>query len=108
MVKRTVQLCPKCHCPLRFRKWSGRYPKGYIWQEALADCESGCGKFGLRYFDGKPHSRIYQVKKPAEKTCRGSYRLLPEHFKAICERYGSVQVALDKLGQVCMTEQLKT
>jgi len=106
-MKKTSQPCPKCHNPMSFRRWSNRYPKGYIWQEALADCPSGCGKFGLRYFDGKPHSEVYQVKKPAEKTARGSYRLRQDYNDAICEVYGSVQAALDKLGQVCMTEQYK-
>lgn len=106
MIKQT-QPCPKCHKPLIFCRWSDRYPKGYIWQEALAECLSGCGKFGLRYFNGKPHSNVYQVRKPAEKTAHGSYRLLPEYESAICEVYGSVQAALDKLGQVCMTQQSK-
>lgn len=107
VMNKTIQACPKCNNKLVFSRWSNRYPNGYIWQEALAVCPSGCGKFGLRYFDGKPNSLVYQVKKPAEKLARGSYRLLPEHFAAICEVYGSVQRALDNLGQVCMTEQYK-
>ncbi len=106
-MEKTVQTCPRCSQPLNFREWSGRYEKGYIWQEALADCPQGCGKFGLRYFGGKPHSEVYQVSKPAEKTVSGSYRLKPEHKDAICAVYGSVQSALDSLGQVCITEQSK-
>jgi hypothetical protein len=106
-MKKTSQLCPKCQTPLSFRKWSERYPKGFIWQEALADCLSGCGKFGLRYFDGKPHSEPYQVRVVAEKTEQGSYRISKKHKAAICAIYGSVQEAIDYLGLLCMTEQSK-
>lgn len=107
-MEKTVQTCPRCSQPLSFREWSNRYEKGYIWQEALADCQYGCGKFGLRYFDGKPHSEVYQVKGPAQKTAHGSYRLNPEYKDAICAMYGSVQSALDSLGQVCITQQSKS
>lgn len=95
-MKKTIQICPKCKAPLKFRDWSKRYERTSPWQEALADCQNGCGKYGLRYFEGKPTCEPYQVKPAAKKTIRGSYKLQPNRVAAIVALYGSVQNYLDK------------
>lgn len=108
MTNKAVQACPHCSTPLEFRQWSERYPKGLRWREALAKCPNGCGKFGVRYFDGRPTCKPYQVKKPARKTSRGSWRLQPDRAAAITALYGSVQEFLDNSPLVCMSLQYKT
>lgn len=102
------QFCPHCGSALLFRQWSNRYPKGSRWREALAKCPKGCGKFGIRYFDGRPTSEPYQVKKPAQKTERGSWRLSPERVAAIVAIHGSIQEFLDRSPLVCMSLQDKS
>mgnify|MGYP001491093346 CR=1 FL=1 len=106
-MRKTTQLCPKCHKPLIFRDWSKRYPKGSRYREALADCHYGCGKFGLRFFDGVPTCEPYQVKPPAKKTETGSYKLTKERKAAICALYGSPQRLLDTIPLVGITVQYK-
>lgn len=105
---KTLQPCPLCESPLKFRRWGNRFPKGYIWREALADCERGCGKFGIRYFDGKPTCEPYQVKPAARKTSRGSWKLPPDRVAAIVALYGSVQKYLDNGVLVGMPLQSKS
>lgn len=95
-------ICPKCQCPLKFRRWSNRLP---VRSEALAVC-SGCGElWQLRYFEGKPTSEPYQVKTKAEKTQRGSWRSTPEREAAIVSMYGSLQNFIDTAPLVCMSLQ---
>jgi len=93
--------CPKCNTPLVFRRWSKRDG------EALADCVPCSEKWQVRLFSGSPTCEPYQVKRPAAKTERGSWRLPPERAAAICAVYGSVQKFLDTQPLVCMSLQHK-
>lgn len=95
-------VCGICAAPLKFRRWSKRQG------EALADCPRGCGKWQIRYFDGKPSSEPYQVKPKAQKLKRGSWRLSEGRAAAIAAVYGSVQAFLDDAPLVCMSLQLNT
>ena len=98
------QYCPKCETPLVFRHWSGRLPAK---SEALAECPGGCGKFGVRYFQGAPTSEPYQKRKK-EKQERGSYRINKSRKSAIVAVWGSIQNYLDhSVIQVGMTQQYK-
>ena len=107
-MNKSPQYCPKCSHPLSFRKWSNRYPVRSRWREALADCNNGCGKFGLRYFDGKPTCDPYQIRTAAKKTRRGSWKLEPDREKAIIEIWGTVQAYLDNGNLLRHTEQYKS
>lgn len=100
--------CPKCRQPLTFRGWSNRYPRGYERREALAHCPTGCGKYAIRYFKGIPASEPYQVKPPAKKTARGSYKTTPQRKAAIEAIFGSIQEFIDKGILVGMPLQSKT
>lgn len=109
MAQKETIPCPKCDQPLKFRAWSNRYGKLAPWREALADCETkGCGKWAVRYFNGRRTCDPYQVKPPAQKTKRGSWRLSPDQEAAIITLHGSVQSALDYLGKVCMSQQVNS
>lgn len=108
MAEKKIIPCPKCSEPLSFREWSRRYSKVSRWREALAICKNGCGKFGVRFFDGNATCLPYQVKGPAQKTERGSWRLAPERVAAIVALHGSVQQFLDSSPLVCMSLQDKS
>jgi len=86
-----VMACPKCNNPLKFLRWSNRKPAK---SEALAECSNGCGKWQIRYWNGKQTSDPYQVAK-TEKPCRGSYRIKKARAAAIVAIWGSVQNFLD-------------
>jgi hypothetical protein len=64
-------------------------------------------KWQARFWKGQPTCDPYQVKHPAKKTERGSWRLPPERVAAMCAMYGSVQEYLDKSVLVCMSLQYK-
>lgn len=97
--------CPKCDTPLVFRSWSHRRPAK---SEALAECPGCGGKWQIRYWQGRPTSEPYQVRKP-EKPCRGSYRISAQRQAAIIAVWGSVQNYLDhSVVQIGMTQQFKT
>lgn len=101
----TKPVCPKCKGLLIFRRWSERKPAK---SEALAVCGK-CGElWQIRFFNGVPTSEPYQVKLPAQKTRRGSWRLAPEREAAIIAIYGSVQNFLDSHPLVCMSLQYKS
>jgi len=84
-------VCPKCETPLKFRRWSKRYPAK---SEALAECTNGHGYFQVRYWNGRQTSEPYQVATK-EKDVSGSYRLKRERKAAIVAQWGSVQNYLD-------------
>lgn len=96
MVKRVV-LCPQCKNPLKFRGWSKRYPKRSRWQEALAFCPAGCGKFAQRYFDGEPTCEPYQVRAKGRKTRQCSAKTDPDRYAAIVALWGSFQNFVDQV-----------
>lgn len=107
-MSKPVLPCPNCGTPLVFREWSKRWGKQSLWREALADCKTpGCGKWAVRYFDGKQTCEPYQVKPPAKKTKRGSWKLEPCREAAIIAVYGSVQIYLDTGILVGMPLQVK-
>ena len=91
----TAPVCGVCGSALKFRRWSRRYAKESRLREALADCPAGCGKWGLRYFDGKPTCDPYQVRAKGDKVARGSYRLRAARLDEIVQAWGSVQEFLD-------------
>jgi len=99
--------CPNCSVKLIFRRWSDRLPRK---SEALAECPVCEEKWQVRYFDGKPSSKPYQVRKSAEpKKNKGSYRIKKSRRMAIEAIWGSVQKYLDhSVIQPGMTQQYKT
>ena len=104
-MNKTVQKCPHCISPLKFRGWSNRKP---LKSEALAECPNGCGKFGLRYFDGRPTSAPYQVRGRARKTKSCSARTEPERYAAIVALWGGFQAFVDNVNILpCVTQQYK-
>lgn len=99
-------VCPKCNNFLKFREWSDRLPPK---SEALAECLHGHGFWQIRYFQGQPTSEPYQVRKPAEKTVHGGYRIKPARAAAIVAAFGSVQEYLDYgplFSLPCITQQV--
>ena len=105
---KTEQKCPFCESPLKFREWSGRYDKKSRWQEALALCPNGCGKLGVRYFDGVPTCDPYQVRSAAKKTKSCSARTEPDRYFEIVALWGSFQSFVDNVNILpCNTQQYK-
>ena len=100
--------CPKCNTPLKFRKWSNRYPINFRWREALAECSNGCGKFGVRFFNKHPTCDPYQVRESAKKTKSCSARTDPERYAEIIALWGSFQAFVDNVSILpCNTQQYK-
>ena len=97
--------CGTCGTQLKFVRWSKRLPAK---SEALAKCPLCGAKWQIRYWQGKPSSEPYQVKRKAQKTCRGSYKLNPEREAAIKALFGSVQNFLDTMPLVSMSLQYKS
>jgi len=106
---KTVQICPKCGNLLEFRAWSKRYSANSPYREALAKCQNGCGKFGIRYFNGNPVCDPYQVRNAPKKTKSCSARTEPERYAAIVALWGSFQAFVDNVSILpCITQQYKT
>lgn len=101
-MSKVVIPCPKCNSPLSFRQWSKRNG------EALAFCNTCGEKWQVRMDKNLPTCEPYQVKQPAKKTARGSYKLEEERMAAIKAIYGSVQNFLDTCPLVSMPLQYKT
>lgn len=101
-MSKIIILCPKCNTPLKFRKWSKRDG------EALADCTKCNEKWQVRLYKGIPTCRPYQVRPPAKKIARGSYKVEPGRKAQIEAIYGSIQSYIDTGILVGMPLQSKT
>lgn len=109
MAQKETIACPNCKTALTFREWSRRYAKGSRWREALALCESGCGKWAVRYFDGARTCEPYQVRAKGRKTKTCTARTNPERYAAIIALWGSFQAFVDQVNVLpCVTQQYKT
>ena len=98
----TVKIfCPNCGAPLLFRGWSKRYPPK---SEALADCPGTCGKWQIRFFDGRQTSEPYQIRTGNKTEVIGG-RITKERKAAIVAIYGSIQNFMDSSKLICITQQ---